>query len=160
MVLASRRISRKRDSPPCADNDKLPNFRKAAAVWPSRARRLLQQDRVERFAASSVQPRFAMRIMTTGHAWFRVPAALHKRGIPRLCPSERGRMMRRCSHLQTNNLRCVVLPLTNRKTRPPLRSVITFALRKKHRMNWCREGYAYLAQDRQSRCHCAGISFV
>ena len=53
------------------------------------------------------------------------------------------------------------LRLPNRKTRPPLRTVITLALRKSALdTNRCREGDAYLAQIRQSRCLCAGISFV
>lgn len=54
-----------------------------------------------------------------------------------------------------------MLRLPTRETRPPLRTVITLALKKKRTgRNRCREGDAYLAQIRQSRCHCAGISFV
>ncbi len=48
-----------------------------------------------------------------------------------------------------------------RKTRPSVKTVITLGLRKNAPdENRCREGDAYSAQIRQSRCHCAGISFV
>ena len=48
-----------------------------------------------------------------------------------------------------------------RKTRPSVKTVITLGLRKNAPdENRCREGDAYPAQIRQSRCHCAGISFV
>jgi len=54
------------------------------------------------------------------------------------------------------------LRLPNRKTRPPLRTVITLALRKReHRTRTgAGRGTCTLAQIRQSRCHRAGISFV
>lgn len=54
------------------------------------------------------------------------------------------------------------LRLPNRKTRPLLRTVITLALRKmEHRVAaGAGRGTCTLAQIRQSRCRCAGISFV
>ena len=53
------------------------------------------------------------------------------------------------------------LRFPRRKTRPSVKTVITLGLRKNAPdENRCREGDAYSAQIRQSRCHCAGISFV
>lgn len=53
------------------------------------------------------------------------------------------------------------LRFPNRKTRPSVKTVITMGLRKNAPGgNRCREGDAYSAQIRQSRCHRAGISFV
>ena len=53
------------------------------------------------------------------------------------------------------------LRFASRKTRPSGKTVITLGLRKNAPDgNRCREGDAYSAQIRQSRCHCAGISFV
>ena len=57
------------------------------------------------------------------------------------------------------NLR-TILRLQRRKTRPPLRSVITLALKKKALDETGAGEGTHLAQIRQSRCHRAGISFV
>jgi|KBSMisStaDraftv2_1062788.scaffolds.fasta_scaffold184218_2 hypothetical protein len=66
-------------------------------------------------------------------------------------------------HIRRSRLTRIITKLRFpfRKTRPSLKTVITLGLRKNAPdENRCREGDAYSAQIRQSRCHCAGISFV
>lgn len=93
--------------------------------------------------------------------WKYAPCRCHEGGVG-MPARPRARDGHGCIFRHIPNLQVITkLRFPTRKTRPSVKSVITLALRKNAPDgNRCREGDAYSAQIRQSRCHCAGISFV